>query len=447
MRIPLFVKTSSNIFSFTIPTTERVAVARASVSSFLIQIGFAGLSFITTTVLVRFLGSEGYGAYSNTFAWVNILTVIGLIGFNSLLLREIAILKAQNNWASIRGLLKFSDGLILLISIFLVLVLLGVAGFMFSAPGKENLRLPLLIAAPLIPLYMFINLRQSALRGMQQVTHAMLPDYIIRPGLILVCVLGVNLLYPGFINIQITLALSIAGSVVALWISVRWLRLYLPESFYKAQPQYEIRAWVKLAPPMFVIGSVQMLIAQLPVIMLGVMSSGKDVGYFTVASRVATLLIFLPLAVGIVMGPMIASLYSEGKKTYLQHILKLTNRFTFAITFLFSLLFIIFAQNILSIFGQEFNAAQRSLILLTIGYLVDSGFGLSIITLMMTGHERIVAGYQTFFAVFLAVLCILLIPSHGYESAALAFMIVMVISRFIFAFLTKRETGINTTIF
>ena len=198
---------------------------------------------------------------------------------------------------------------------------------------------------------------------------------------------------------------------------------------------------------MFVIGGTQILLAQSPIIMLGILSNAKNVGYFAVALRVASLLIFLPMAMGIVMAPIIASLYSQEKKLHLQNILKKTNRLTFAVTLLLSLLFFVFAKNILYIFGQDFQIARTALILLTIGYLVDSGFGLSIVTLMMTGHERVVAGYQTAFAVLLVVLCILLIPAHSYESAALAFMVVMIISRFIFAFLAKRKTGINTTIF
>jgi O-antigen/teichoic acid export membrane protein len=110
-------------------------------------------------------------------------------------------------------------------------------------------------------------------------------------------------------------------------------------------------------------------------------------------------------------------------------------------------MFFLFGKNILSVFGQEFQVTQKALILLTIGYLVDTGLGLSIITLMMTGHERLVAGYQAAFAALLIGLCLTFIPSRGYESAALAFMLVMIISRFIFAFLAKRKTGINTSIF
>jgi O-antigen/teichoic acid export membrane protein len=328
-----------------------------------------------------------------------------------------------------------------------MLILWEVASFLFSTPEKEIFRLTLWIAAPLIPLYMLVNLRQSAMRGLNQVTHAMLPDFIIRPGLILVSIFGVQLFFPNLINAQIILMLSIIVTIIALMVSMRWLKLFLPEDFSITQPQYQISEWLKSATPMFVIGGTQILLAQSPIIMLGILSNAKNVGYFAVALRVASLLIFLPMAVGIVMAPIIASLYSQEKKLHLQNILKKTNRLTFAVTFILSVLFFVFAKNILYIFGQDFQIARTALILLTIGYLVDSGFGLSIITLMMTGHERVVADYQTAFAVLLVVLCILLIPAHSYESAALAFMVVMIISRFIFAFLAKRKTGLNTTIF
>lgn len=436
-----------NLFAFFAVNSDRATIARGSASTFLIQIGFAGLSFITTTVLARLLGLEGYGAYSNAVAWVNILATFGLLGFNSLLLRDLAILKTQNNWALIKGLLRFSDGLILFVSTILGLILWGVAFFLFSMPEKENLRLSLWIAAPLIPLYALINLRQSALRGLQQVTWALLPDFIIRPGLTLVCIFCVYLFFPKMINAQIILALSIVVASITLLISTCWIKFYLLENFGSTQPQFQINEWIKSASAMFVIGGTQILIALSPVILLGMLSNAKNVGYFAVASRVATLLIFLPLAVGIVMGPMVASLYSQMEKIRLQNIIKKANRLTFATTLLFSLIFFVFAKEILSIFGQDFQIAQKALIFLTIGYLVDSGFGMSIITLMMTGHEWVVASHQTVFAVLLVGLCIVLIPSRGYESAALAFMLVMIISRFIFTYLAKKKTGINTTIF
>ena len=76
----------------------------------------------------------------------------------------------------------------------------------------------------------------------------MLPDFIIRPGLTLVCIFGVYLFFPKLINVQIIIALSIVVAIIALLISVRWLRFFLPEGFGATQPQYQINEWIKSAP-------------------------------------------------------------------------------------------------------------------------------------------------------------------------------------------------------
>lgn len=437
----------TNLFVFLNSNNMRAQVAKGTVSSFIIQGGFAGLSFITATFLARMLGSEGYGAYSNAIAWANIFTALGLLGFNSLLLRDIAILQAQNNWALVKGLLRFSDVLILAISLILSFILLAMASLLFSSPEKENLRFTLWIAAPLIPLWTLANLRQSAMRGLQHVTHSMLPDLIFRPLLTLACIIGVYLLWPKLLNSQTIMALSVGSAMIALTIAILWLQNFLPKDFSKANPQYQIKEWLKVSPPMFVIGGTQILISQAPIVILGMLSTTENVGYFTVVSRVASLLIFLPIAVSIVMGPIIARLHSQGEKTRLQNILKRTTRLTFAVTLLAGSVFLIFEENILSIFGHEFTIAYKALIMLVIGYLVDAGLGISIITLMMTGHERIVAIYQTASAVMLIALCALLAPSSGYEGAVLASMGIMIFSRIIFALVVIKKTDINTTIF
>ncbi len=435
-----------NILALINSNTIRSQILTGTVSVFLIQIGFAGLSFIIAAVLARLLGPDGYGAYSNAIAWVTILSVVSLFGFNTLLIRDVAIMKTQSNWPYIKGLLRFSDRLTLSISVILMFILWAVASLIFLDPGKENLRFSVWMAAPLIPLYTIINLRQSAMRGFQHVTRAMLPDMIVRPGLTLFLIFTAYLLFPDLLNLHSVIVFSLIATLIVLLISVIWLRLVLPDAFATTQQNDHIKEWLKAAFPMFVIGGAQILFAQAPIIILGIFSNATNIGYFAVVLRISNLLIFLPLAVGIVMGPMIARLYSQGEKVHLQNIMKRTNRLVFAITFLFGLLFILFGKELLSIFGEEFQFAYKALVLLVIGYLIDSGFGMSIITLMMTGYEKVVARYQVTFAILLVCLCILLIPNKGYESAALAFMMVMIISRGLFAILAKKRTGLNTTI-
>ena len=425
----------------------RYQILKGTASGFIIQAGFAVLSFSTMTVLARLLSLEDFGAYTNAFAWVNILAVLGTFGFNSLLLRDMAILRTQKKWALMKGFLRFSDGLIISISVILMFILWGITSFLFAAPEKEQLRFSLWLAAPLIPLYALIYIRQAAMRGLEQVTRAMLPDSIIRPGLTLAVILGAHFIYPDFMDARLVIVLSVTVTVLALMISIIWLRHMLPAGLSGIEPDYQTKEWLKAAAPMFVIGCTQIFIGQLPTVVLGVLSNARSISFYAVTSRIANLLIFLPIVVGIVVGPMIARLYSSGEKIRLQNIIKKTNRLTFALTLLLSVFMFVFAENILSIFGQEFKIANRALTLLIMSYLIDTGLGMSILTLMMTGHEHEVARYQTGFTALLLILCIVLIPSRGYEGAAIAFMIVMVISRFVFVFLAKKHVEINTTIF
>jgi len=275
----------------------------------------------------------------------------------------------------------------------------------------------------------------------------MLPDFIFRPILTLASIVGISLLWPNFLNSQTSMVLSVGSSMLALIIAMLWLQNFLPKDFRKTLPQYQIQEWLKAASPMFVIGGAQIFIVQVPIVILGLLSTAENAGYFTVVSRVANLLIFLPIAVSIVMGPLIARLNSQGEKVRLQNILKRTARLTFAVTLLGGSVFLIFGKNILSVFGLEFTIAYKALIMLVIGYLVDTGLGISIITLTMTGHERTVANYQIVSAVMLIVLCSLLTPLSGYEGAALASMGIMIFSRLIFALVVIKKTGLNTTIF
>ncbi len=67
---------------------------------------------------------------------------------------------------------------------------------------------------------------------------------------------------------------------------------------------------------MFLIGGTQVLITQSTIVILGLFSTPENVGYFSAVSRLAGLMIFLPLAVVIVMGPIIARLYSQGEKIH-----------------------------------------------------------------------------------------------------------------------------------
>jgi O-antigen/teichoic acid export membrane protein len=437
------------LMEFTQPNVKSIRdqLIKGTASSFIIQIGFAGLSFITAVVLARLLGTESYGAYANAMAWVGIFGVFASFGFGSLLVRDVAILRSQGDYAELKGFLRYSNSFVFGFSIFLGLVVLVIARITYYSPDKEIMRQSLWIASLLIPLTALTSLKQSATRGLEHIAHSMLPDLIIRPMLILACVIAIYYFWPGGLNALTAMAISVLAAFITFSLSSFWLQGFLPVEVSQVQPKYKVRVWLTAAFPMLVYVGLQILIAQTSTVMLGLERSAEDVGLFAVAFRVSTLLTFFMGAVQSVLGPMMARLHANGEKKRLQEILTLTVRVSFLLTLLLSLVILFGSDYILSVFGSKFIIAKVALGILILGNLIDIASGSPALLLVMTGHERSVAIVFTIIAFVNVLLNALLISPYGFEGAAVASIISLILSRLILSIYALNNLHLNTTIF
>ncbi len=435
------------LFSFFNSTSNRAILTRGTAGSFLIQGGFAGLSFVIATLLARLLGPQGYGAYANAMAWVGIFGTIASFGFGSILVRDVAILRSQKQWADLKGFLRYSNGFVLFFSIVLVLVILVVAWVIYAAPDKKLMRSSLWIASLLIPLSALATLSQSTTRGLERVVHSMLPDLIIRPVLILISLLAVHYIFPGDLNSLVAMGISVIAAAITLGLSGIWLKGFLPSEVNQVHPNYKVRVWMEAAFPMLVYGGLQIIISQTSTVLLGMQSSAEDVGLYAVAYRLSYLLTFFLGAVHIAMGPVMARMNANGEKERLQRLLTLIVRVTFLLTLLLSLVFLFANTHILAVFGPEFIAAKAALGILILGNLVDVASGSPTLLLVMTGHERSVAVIFSIIAVISVFLNLLLISSYGFIGAALASAVSLFLSRCIMVIYSIMVLQLNPTIF
>ena len=435
------------LFSFLESTSNRATLTKGTAGSFLIQGGFAGLSFAIATLLARLLGSQGYGAYANAMAWVGIFGTIASFGFGSILVRDVAILRSQKQWADLKGFLRYSNRFVLFFSILLVLVILVIARVIYSAPDKEMMRSSLWVASLLIPLSALATLNQSTTRGLERVVHSLLPDLIIRPMLILMGILIIYYILPGDLNSLVAMGISVFAAAITLGLSSIWLKGFLPLEVNQAHPNYKIRVWMGAAFPMLVYGGLQIIISQTSTVLLGTQSSAEDVGLYAVAYRLSYLLTFFLGAVHIAMGPAMARLNAKGEKERLQRILTLIVRVTFLLTLLLSLVFLFASNHILAVFGPEFIAAKAALGILILGNLLDVASGSPTLLLVMTGHERSVAVIFAFISFINIVLNLWFISSYGFIGAALASVISLFLSRCIMVVYSVMTLQLNPTIF
>lgn len=129
--------------------------------SFALKISNAALRFLVSLLLARILGASGFGAYSLALSWVGILSVPAALGFDRLLVREIAVYRGRSEWGLMRGVLARTNQAALGASLLLALAM-GLVTWALSGRLEPQVLYSLWVAAALIPLTAFVQLRQAA---------------------------------------------------------------------------------------------------------------------------------------------------------------------------------------------------------------------------------------------------------------------------------------------
>jgi O-antigen/teichoic acid export membrane protein len=118
--------------------------------------------------------------------------------------------------------------------------------------------------------------------------------------------------------------------------------------------------------------------------------------------------------------------------------------------FLFSLVvfagFLLFGDQIMSLFGGGHEQAKLLLIILSVGLLFDAATGPSRIVMMMTGHEK--AYVRIFGAVIVAgmIIQIPVIMAYGALGAAIVNTVARITAQLAIAWYCNRRIGLDATL-
>ena len=419
---------------------------RKALANFFLQGVFAALSFANGVILARLLGASEYGAYSNAVAWISVLAMISSFGFDILLVRNIASYKALQKYDELKGLLRFSGRYVFIFSILVTLVFAYVAKVWLFSQAEYVIQLAMWWGMTLIPFLALLNINASILRGLEHVIHARLPGVLIRPGLIMLATLLLFFFYSKDIGIAPVMAVNLGATLCALALGIFWQRGFLPVELTEGSHKYEIGSWMRSAVILLVFGGVQTFYGQIGTIMLGILGTAVDVGLFSVASRVAYLLVFALVAVEIILAPVIARLGATGDRVELQSVLTRTVRGAFLFVLLPSLVLIFFGDRILVFFGVEYSAGQTALVYLVLGQLVNIAAGSGAVVLFMLGYEYLVAITFVGVALMSVAANMVVIPVYGLNGVAIVSAASLVLINLILSVCVVWRTGLHATV-
>ncbi len=406
----------------------------------LLQGAGLALAFASSVVLARVLGPQGLGHYSYVLSIIAVLSVLATLGVPAVLARQVAAYSAKEEWGLARGLLRWSNVVTGGMGLFLCLGLISVGLF-----GADRLYV---LAAPLVLVLGYTNLRQRTLQGLHRPLLSQLPEQIVKHSVFLVLGGVAWILAPDvFKQPHGAMAIWLCAGLASLGVGAVLLHRVSSPSLSQAKARYTLSQWWAIALPIFAADSLGVIFGNTDTILLGWLRPVDEVGVYQVALRLSGLMLVLLGASNWVLAPWFARLHETGEDRLLQSVVARTTRVIFSVTLVAYLLMVVAGEPLLEVFfGASFIEAYPVMLVLGAGHLVNVATGPVVNLLAMTGGQRELALSVTIAAVANILLCCALIPVFGMIGAAIAVAVSNSAYNVLLAWIVSQRNGIGATI-
>jgi O-antigen/teichoic acid export membrane protein len=336
---------------------------------------------------------------------------VGMVRFLPPAIRE----KDENN---IRGILQVCVGFPVLFSLVLAaglfLLAVPVANLVFHDPRL----IPFLrIVSLLIPMDTLAFMAYIITISFKMPKYSVIANNIIAP--LAKLLLAAGFLAAGF-STNGVLVSQVIASAAALVVMVYYVNTLFSLKRIIGSSRRNTSKILRYSFPAYLGWIVNTVRSNLSTMVLGLIGLTAGVGIFAAASRFSMIGIMFYLAVGNISTPIIADLHSRGEASQMRAFYQTTTRWLMMFNLPIFLTALLFAEPLLSIFGDDFTAGATSMMILAIGTLAYTCTGIGSNILDMTDHPK-VNMVNSFIMVFITIgLNILLIPGWGVNGAAAA---------------------------
>lgn len=399
---------------------------RHSVGSLGIRLAGQGLGLLAVAYIAKILGAAGFGVYSTAMGWVAILMIFSALGFPNLIVRSMSAGMVNNDWSRMRGLLQISGIVVLAVSLLGILMVAALSWWLFQDSEQERIRVAIWVALALVPLRSLGRLRLAALRGLNYVFLAQLPEMILRPGLfLLICLLAMA--YGGPFGPFTALGLQITATASAFLFGVVCLHRLLPPAIRAARAEYNVKPWLMSAWHLLLYAGLYTLLLQTGVVMLGAMAGESEAGAYALTARAAEVVTVFLAAVNNPLMPLMSRAHAQADRPKLQSAVSRGTLYATLAAIGPALCLALAAGPLLAFFGEGYGQATIALRILALTQILNVMFGPVGTLLNVTGHERL-AAYGMLAAAFTNILLnIILIPLWSVTGAAIAFMVATIV--------------------
>lgn len=418
-------------------------IVRGGAWSLFISAAGAALSLGAHLTLARILGVEDYGHYVYALAWMNVLVLVAKFELDTASVRFVGAYAATEQWSFLRGFLRRSSQIVGGLSVAMALVSAFAALVLMDRLGRGT-ALSFIAASLLLPVTAMGQLKASAMQGLKLVARAQAPNMVVRPIVFVIGVLVVRYAFDQGVTAPVAILLQFAATTVALVLTIRFLRVVLPNAVRGASEAFDTRYWLRTAAGLLVISGGQIILStNSDVLVVGSLLGPEPAGRYGAASQLAAVVSFGVTAISFIALPVVADLYAKQAFVKLQGLISQVARLGLALSVPVLFVLVVAAKPVLGAFGPAFADASGLLILLGFDQLVGAIFGIAGFLLVMTGHQVMAARVIVGCAGLNLALTFTLTPLMGIMGAGLATTITTLVRSYLLVTRMRKALGLT----
>jgi O-antigen/teichoic acid export membrane protein len=187
--------------------------------------------------------------------------------------------------------------------------------------------------------------------------------------------------------------------------------------------RHDVGAVLRFSVPLFLSEMLKKFRSEIQTILLGALYTMSSVGVFTVANKINVVSRISSYSLMTSAEPAFAELHERQDSKQMGELYRATSRWMFVLNFPVVLVMALFAEPLLSIFGESFVSGASALILLSLASLVNIATGLGGTIIDMTGYTKLKLVNSVAQITLFIVTSVLFIPPWGVVGAATAAMV------------------------
>jgi len=396
------------------------SVAKNTLWLFFDKIFKGTIGLAVGALFARYLGPERYGALSYAISFVSLVYVLGKLGLDNIVIRE--IIQDDKRQDALLGT-AFNLNLIGGFIVFLVSVAL-----IYLMKPHDDLIVTLVIIISLGYIFQAFNVIDLWFQSQLKSKYAAISSNIVVFIFFLAKVMLV-ILHASLVTLALVITLELLFSGIGLWITYKLLGFTLKTWKFSAKIALVL---FKDSWPLILSGLAIMVYMRIDQIMIGNITGEKELGIYSVAVTISEIWYFIPMAIFSSVYPKIIEFRQRSQYLYFKRLQQLFN-FMVHLGYSVAIFFMFFSKPIISIvFGQEYLQAA-SILSIHIWTGVFIGLGVASEQFLLAENFTKISFYRAGTgAVFNIILNLILIPKYGGIGAAIATLIAQFMAGYFF---------------